>query len=136
MNKDKMIEWIGCHRVGISSRTMWCAIMGVKCYKADTPRDADDFSRCYDLYKFCELTPADLQKVANRYPYWRPIIDQWDELCEMYVAKNYSGVNERLNAMFDEIMELKGYTKIRKGHYEKKTDKGKPEFIQRQTEFR
>lgn len=115
-----MIEWIGCHRVGISSRTMWCAIMGVKCHEADTPRDADDFSRCYDLYKFSELTPADLQKVANRYPYWRPIIDQWDELCEMYAAKNYSGVNERLNAMFDEIMELKGYTKIRKGHYEKK----------------
>ena len=75
--------------------------MGVKCREADTPRDADDFSRCYDLYKFCELTPADLQKVANRYPYWRPIIDQWDELCEMYAAQNYSGVNERLKAMFD-----------------------------------
>ena len=123
MNKDKMIEWIGCHTVGISSRTMWCAIMGVKFREADTPRDADDFSRCYDLYKFCELTPADLQKVANIYPYWRPIIDQWDELCEMYVAKNYGGVNERLNAMFDEIMKLRGYTKIRSGHYEKKTDK-------------
>lgn len=122
MNKDKMIEWIGCHTVGISSRTMWCAIMGVKCREADTPRDADDFSRCYDLYRFSELTPADLQKVANIYPYWRPIIDQWDELCEMYVAKNYSGVNERLKAMFDEIMELKGYTKTRKGYYEKISD--------------
>ena len=107
-----MIEWIGSHRVGISSRTMWCAIMGVKCYKADVPYDADDFSRCYDLYKFSELTPADLQKVANIYPYWRPIIDQWDELCEMYVAKNYGEVNERLKAMFDEIMELKGYDEI------------------------
>ena len=113
MNKDKMIEWIGCHNVGISSRTMWCAIMGVKCYKADVPYDADDFSRCYDLYKFSELTSADLQKVAIIYPDWRPIIDQWDELCEMYVAKNYRGVNERLKAMFDEIMELKGYTKNR-----------------------
>ena len=107
MNKDKMIEWIGCHRVGISSKTMWCAIMGVKCYKADVPYDADDFSRCYDLYKFSELTPADLQKVANIYPYWRPIIDQWDELCEMYSSQNYGGVNERLNAMFDEIMKLR-----------------------------
>ena len=118
MNKDKMIEWSVCNTVGISSITMWCAIMGVKCYKADVPYDVDDFSRCYDLYKFSELTPADLQKVANIYPYWRPIIDQWDELCEIYVAKNYSGVNERLNAMFDEIMELKGYTKTRSGYYE------------------
>ena len=64
-----------------------------------------------------------LAKVANIYPYWRPIIGQWDELCEMYVAKNYGGVNERLKAMFDEIMELKGYTKIRKGYYEKKPTK-------------
>lgn len=118
-----MIEWIGSHIVGTSSKTMWCAIMGVKCREADTPRDADDFSRCYDLYRFCELTPADLQKVANIYPYWRPIIDQWDELCEMYVAKNYSGVNERLKTMFDEIMELRGYTKISNGHYVEKTDK-------------
>ena len=110
MNKDKMIEWIGCHTVGISSKTMWCAILGgVKCYEADVPYDADDFSRCYDLYKFCELTPTDLQKVANRYPYWQPIIDQWDDLCEMYAAQNYRGVNERLKAMFDEIMELRGY---------------------------
>lgn len=123
MNKDKMIEWIGCHSVGISSRTMWCAIMGVKCREADTPRDADDFSRCYDLYRFCELTQADLQKVANIYPYWRPIIDQWDELCEIYLAKDYVELDERLNAMFDEIMELKGYTKIREGHYVEKTDK-------------
>ena len=120
MNKDKMIEWIGSHKVGISSKTMWCAIMGVKCYEEGIPCDADDFSRCYDLYRFCELTQADLQKVANIYPYWQPIIDQWDELCEMYAAKNYSGVNERLNAMFDEIMELKGYTKTRSGYYVKK----------------
>ena len=118
MNKDKMIEWIGCHTVGISSRTMWCAIMGVKCREADVPYDADDFSRCYDLYKFSELTPADLQKVANRYPYWQPIIDQWDELCEMYAAQNYGGVNERLKAMFDEIMELKGCTKNRHSSHE------------------
>ena len=38
----------------------------------------------------------------------------------MYVAKNYGGVNERLKAMFDEIMKLKGYTKISKGRYVKK----------------
>ena len=113
-----MIEWIGSHNVGISSKTMWCAIMGVKCRESDTPRDADDFSRCYDLYRFCELTPADLQKVANIYPYWRPIIDQWDELCEMYASQNYRGVNERLKAMFDEIMELRGYTKNRHNSHE------------------
>ena len=41
----------------------------------------------------------------------------------MYAAQNYRGVNERLNAMFDEIMELRGYTKISNGHYVEKTEK-------------
>lgn len=51
-----MMEWIGSHNVGISSKTMWCALMSVPCDRDDRPYDADDFSRCYDLYKFAELT--------------------------------------------------------------------------------
>lgn len=29
MNKTKMLEWIGTRHVGVSSRTMWVALMGV-----------------------------------------------------------------------------------------------------------
>lgn len=35
------------------AKTMWCALMDVKCDRDDFPYDADDFSRCYGLYRFC-----------------------------------------------------------------------------------
>ncbi len=120
MNIARMTEWIANHNVGVSSRTMWSALMGVRCDHNDHPYDADDFSRCYDLYMFCELTHIDLQQVVSVYPYWRPIIEHWDELCAMYAKKDYHGIYEALNSMRDKIMEIKGYTKIREGYWVKK----------------
>lgn len=35
MNYNKMLQWIGTHHVGISSRTMWCALMGIA--NSETP---------------------------------------------------------------------------------------------------
>lgn len=60
MNKEKAIEWIGTHKVGVSSRTMWCGLMGVKPdnihWGYDLPHDMDDFSRCHDLVTFTGAT--------------------------------------------------------------------------------
>lgn len=119
MNKAKMTEWIGSHNCGISSKTMWCALMDVKCDRADVPYDADDFSRCYDLYKFAELTQEDLQKIADTYPYWQPIINEWDDLCLMYENKCWRTMSEAFNSMHDEIMRLKGFRKVREGYWVK-----------------
>lgn len=113
MNKGKMIEWIGGHDVGISPKTMWCALMGVKCKKDDVPYDADDFSRCYDLYKFAEFTQDDLQKIVDVYPYWKPIVEKWDDLCRMYEQKT-GCIYDTLNSMYEEVMTLKGYVKKNK----------------------
>lgn len=68
MNKTKMLQWIGTHHVGISSRTMWCALMGVAnsetptYYGFDTPYDWDDFSRCYDLVQYGEVTKRSFKR--------------------------------------------------------------------------
>lgn len=119
MNQAKMIEWISSHNVGISSKTMWCALMGVKGNRDDVPYDADDFSRCHDLYKFAELTQEDLQKIADTYPYWQPIINKWDALCLMYENKHWQSIYEALNSMYDNIMQLKGFRKVREGYWVK-----------------
>ena len=45
MNKQKMIEWIATCDTGISSKTMWSALMGVKRKKdLDIPKDNSDFA--------------------------------------------------------------------------------------------
>lgn len=113
-----MIEWIASHDVGTSSRTMWAALMGVSagdCH--DVPCDSDDFSRCYDLYTFCEVTSEDLQKIVDVYPYWRPVIGRWTELCELFEAEKHYEIYTLLSSMRDEIMLMRGYRKMREGYW-------------------
>lgn len=123
MNKDKMIEWIGTHRIGVSSKTMWVALMcnpqSVEriCLNYDVPYDADDFSRCYDLYKFAELNLNDLRKIVSVFPYWKPIIDEWHHLEAAFLRG--TGVWDILNSKYDEVMYLKGYTKTSDSTWER-----------------
>lgn len=123
MNKTKMLEWIGTRDVGVSSRTMWVALMGVargvNDYNGgfDVPHDSDDFSRCYDLVKYGEVTKEELQKVVEAFPYYKPIIDRWDELVEAYLSTGSKGVFKILEGTRDEVMKLMGYIKMGGGYY-------------------
>lgn len=123
MNKTKMLKWIGTHHVGISSRTMWCALMGVAnsgtptYYGFDTPHDWDDFSRCYDLVVYGEVAKEELQMVVDAFQFYKPIIDRWDELVEAYLSVGGKGVFQILESTRDEVMGLMGYTKMKEGLY-------------------
>lgn len=125
MNKTKMLQWIGTHHVGISSRTMWCALMGVASsetpsyYGFDVPHDWDDFSRCYDLVVYGEVTKEELQVVIEAFPFYKPIIDRWDELVEAYLSPGGKGVYRILDSVYSEVMGLKGYVNLGGGLYSK-----------------
>ena len=125
MNKTKMLEWIGTRHVGVSSRTMWCALMGVARYGDgsysgfDVPYDWDDFSRCYDLVTYGEVTKEELQKVVEVFPYYKPIIDRWDDLVEAYLSPGGKGVYQILDSVYSEVMRLKGYVNLGGGLYSK-----------------
>lgn len=90
MNKDNLLKWIIGDNTGVSSITMWTAIMDVDIsnitprYRFDIPYDSGDFSRCLNLYNECELTKDDLAKVSAMFPKWKGIIEKWDILTEMY----------------------------------------------------
>lgn len=85
MDKQRMIEWVGTHDTGISSMTMWCALMGVdRKYDLNVPRDTSDFRRCYDLVVFGEVSLEELQEVKKKYPWYAPIVDNWKELAFLY----------------------------------------------------
>jgi len=124
MNKDKMIEWIGTHNVGVSSKTMWVALMEIphapNSSNYDIPHDADDFSRCYDLYRFARLNWIDLRRVEKVFPYWKPIIDVWDNLTSAYVGMCYERVYEILQSKHDEVMRLKGFKKVSENYWERR----------------
>lgn len=129
MDKDKMIEWIGTQNVGVSSKTMWVALMcpqcvdGNNCWKYDVPHDADDFSRCYHLSKFARLSLDDLRKVEKVFPYWKPIIDEWGNLVSAYVGLCYDRVFNILQEKYDEVMKLKGFIKTSESTWERVQNK-------------
>lgn len=117
MNKDKMIEWIGTHDVGVSSKTMWVALMCPQCvdnknsWEYDVPGDTGDFSRCYDLYRFAKLTKDDLRKVGEVFPYWKPIIEVWDDLISALEEERYV-------YMYDIFMQAKRKRIVQNRHGE------------------
>ncbi len=83
MDKRKMIEWVGTQDTGISSMTMWCALMDVdgrNGIDADVPHDISDFRRCYHMVEYGKVTGSDLQKVKKQYPWFAPFVDNWREL--------------------------------------------------------
>lgn len=96
MNTNKMLEWICSSNTGISSRTMWIAIMDLSpknselSFHTDTPSDVFDFERCFNLVKYAEINSKDLDKVSNVFPYFTPIIKAWNELSKAYIDKDIS----------------------------------------------
>ena len=104
---------------------MWCALMGVAnsetptYYGFDTPHDWDDFSRCYDLVEYGEVAKEELQMVVDALPFYKPIIDRWDELVEAYLSPGGKGVFQILESTRDEVMGLMGYVNMGGGLYRK-----------------
>lgn len=78
----------------------------------DVPSDADDFSRCYDLVTFAEVSPVyDLPRICEIFPWYKPIIDSWATLAELYEKQDYKGVYHLLSSKRDEVMCLQGFEK-------------------------
>lgn len=83
-------EWIIEGEVGTSSKTIWAVMMGiVKTPKScggnyDTPRDPDDFSRCYKLLKLFPQWESRIDEVGVMFPKWQPFCREWDKLTKMF----------------------------------------------------
>ena len=91
-------EWISFRLNVASAKTMWAVVSGtitaknIGYFKAEIPYDKDDFGRCYNLWKDCQLTDNDLQKIKETFPIWEPFIDNWQLLVRMY--ENNENINE------------------------------------------
>lgn len=77
-------EWIANGQVGVSSKTIWCVMMGVEFNSASIPWDPDDFSRCYKLLELFPEWKCRMQEVADKYPLWEPMVRNWDIMTQLY----------------------------------------------------
>lgn len=109
---NNISKWIVEGEVGISSKTMWVALMDVETthnnrgFYFDIPYDPDDFSRCYQLVKDCEVTKEDLKKVEVRFPWWKPFIKNWDKLVEMYESKDFTSLYKFMQSLVEQTKNI------------------------------
>ena len=93
MDKEKMIEWIGTHNVGVSSKTMWVALMEIphapNSSNYDIPHDADDFSRCYSQ------PMLDFNKTCQNIPQWQRDMARWSNRKEIYASVDFKDYQPR-----------------------------------------
>ncbi len=111
-------EWIIYGEVGTSSKTIWSVMTGIVENKMrcdgmhfDTPKDPDDFSRCFKLLTLFPVWRSKLFMVADRFPKWIPFVREWDNLEKMYykwqvnIEKYFSlPIKERKKFKFDDGM--------------------------------
>lgn len=97
LNK-KMFSWISSSKTGESSITIWAVIMDIEHHNPNVPYDVYDFQRCYNLLNLCDETTKKitLKKLANRYNMWKPFVEHWDKLSELYKKGNMLDFNKLL----------------------------------------
>lgn len=81
-------QWKRGRDTGISSMTIYQAITGDRSDGShfDIPYDPDDFGRCYRLLKLFPSWRPQLAKVIDICPEWKPFVEAWDELTQMFEA--------------------------------------------------
>lgn len=103
MNKQAALEWIVSNDTGISSKTMWYALMCDKHNRDNkslgVPHDASDFIRCSHFAQRCELSESDLQRVAKVFPFWKPYIEDWSTLTHLLMERRYGELFLRLDKL-------------------------------------
>lgn len=103
--------WIVNGETGLSSKAIYGACMGVKGIQAHHPCDPSDFSRCYKLLQAIPewKSSSYMKHIANLSPAWRKLVENWDELTEMYEQnvreewKNYKQIG--MYEFMQEIIE-------------------------------
>lgn len=78
--KNQAMLWLAGSGVGVSSKTIWCTMMGQPCDHPDVPYDQADLHRCYMLMARIPSWMDRMGEVAAKYPEWKKFVAHWGEL--------------------------------------------------------
>lgn len=104
--RTKELEWLFGDDTGTSSETIWKVMCGVDIGQERIytyPFDPADFGRCYRLLKLFPEWRLRLHEVSERYPPWKPLIDNWGELEQLYEEEYPTGFAPKLNKRMLEL---------------------------------
>jgi len=119
MKYVKSLEWIAGNDTGISSRNIWCVMMGCKPTLVDIPYDPIDFGRCYRLLRLMPVWVPKLYLMVEKYPIWGPMIANWGELTEMHISGDTT-MHKWMQVIADECRIADGWIKISENTWARK----------------
>ena len=104
MNKElnqKLMNWITGDNTGLSSVTIWSALMGCQPSRPSIPYDEADFHRCWNLMRLCdkETKKIGLEEVAKRHDIWKPYVREWDNLEQFFLTEKHEALALALKAI-------------------------------------
>lgn len=114
--QQRALQWVVGSDTGISSKTIWAVMLGAVQGEArwptyGTPADPDDFGRCYRLLELIPEWRGRLHEVAERFPDWAPLVENWEELEELFrPVTGTPGIRWNLDAskkMYARMRELR-----------------------------
>lgn len=82
---DKYIEWYRGGDTGMSSETIFEVMTNIPVKRHDIPYDPSDFGRCHRLLELFPEWRSRLDEVAQRFPVWKPFVDNWAKMEEIYL---------------------------------------------------
>jgi hypothetical protein len=107
--EQRAMQWIVGPHVGVSSKTIWSVMQGVKPDSASVPHDPDDFSRCHRLLTLIPEWRMSLELVAREYPEWTALVREWGRLTEMFervIGEDGKGWNMAAGRTMYDAMKL------------------------------
>lgn len=92
--REGIMRWFVQGEVGISSKAIASAILGIESTEHNYPSDPADFNRCLLLLTVVPEARNHLDKVRKLSPVWNALIDNWKEIEDCFL--NEVGLNWEL----------------------------------------
>lgn len=78
--EDRALQWISGGDRGLSSETLWRAMMGREQERVSYPHDPDDFGRCARLLRLIPEWRPRISEMSALHPVWAALAQRWDEI--------------------------------------------------------
>lgn len=82
--EKRLIKWLLSDDTGSSSRTIVSVMTRTKYKDPSPPYDQYDFGRCHRLLLEIPEWKEKLPLLGKKYPIWKPLVDDWSRLENLY----------------------------------------------------
>lgn len=106
---EKLYAWVHGHDRGTSSETLWEVATGERIWGLipDVPHDPQDFGRCHRMLELLDEVQGMevLEKTAEKYPKWKPLVREWRKMTIMYLRDLPTGESTELYELMKKLIE-------------------------------